>query len=388
MADLRKFRGPAQVKPKEPASERPASVKPKPPAPADAGLREGIAQAPATKKAEKLRAPAQAPAPAEKPEAAPSSFVPPAPAPAPQAAAKPEATLVSAGVQPEPSGEATVEEPVRVPAGQPPVSANKSPAPEEVSSSEFEVIGSGEIEAAIPDVPAAPLPEAEPAESQPLSGLPELDLSLDLGSASLDAGALGQESGAQPVQKAAAEQTIRKEKLLAFTNAGDNGFIMRGLKLTYQFTGPSELRAKLIGKGVEQDLELKQGRETHTEITTPRGVVSVTLTYRGANEQGAKEVHAIAEGTTSAMDLLEKTRKMGISLKGSVTWMRRHVADIIVGTFLAASSTAILTLGWVKATMGPLHPWVGIGYAVAGAALVAWQAIERNRYFKKEEKSQ
>ncbi len=376
MADLRKVK--QQVRGGAPKA--PESVRPKPPA--AAGQVEGLAQAkpPVAEKA----APASKPAPAQQPAApkaekpAAAGNVPPAPAPA----AKPaEAPAAQAEAPAETPTKVDVKVPPKEEAAARPAPAPESPAPAETSSAEYEVIGSGEVESV---VEAANGETPAPADGIAPAELPNLDLSIDLGSVSL-AAAGPEEAPAMPAPRAS-EQKISKEKILAFREAGDYGYITRGLKLTYQYAGATSMVVKLTGKGVEQDILLELNRTEEREVRTSKGVVFVSLTYNGAKE-GAKEVHALAQGTASAMDYLEKTRKYAVSIKDSVTWMRRHVSDIIVGSFIAASSVAMLTLAWVKTALGPLHPWAPIGYAVAGVALVAWQAFERHRHFRKEEQS-
>lgn len=355
-------------------------------------------------------APTEAPAaPAPKAEPAPAPSVQPVAPSAPVAPATPKAPVsptMPSGAPSAPVAPVVVPVQAPVPEEAAPVElpsipvrasskpASPPPAPAALAdSAEFEPIGSGDVLGSVSV--SGPQPSGPASADDPLGLLgdllpPEAEPALPPVPAPKAAPAV---SAAPPgvasakMGPAAAEQKRKVSGTLYFAQPGDDAMIASGFKLQFRAPAPTSCFFSLIVKGKEwpELLSLELDTPKKVELPTKKGVVSITFTYKGANDIGQKRVDYAMEGGVEAVtQATEGFRKAGTVLRSGWKKLVQHLPEVIVTGFAVGLAVCGFTMGWIRNQLGVLHPYVTVAVPLAIASLATWTGFAREKDIRKE----
>ena len=217
------------------------------------------------------------------------------------------------------------------------------------------------------------------------------DLGWAAGGSPLDLGSVVSVDEPKTREERPLPATIRRDRECALARIGDIGFIMPGLKLSLLSIGPDDITLRLVGRGIEKEVTITRGVESSGEFETSKGPVSISLLYKGTSNDGSKIVQSCVEGSASVMNMLESRRIVGTVFSGGVSTFKKYVSEVLAGTFIAAISTAMVTVNWVGAELSSMKipPALAAGgLAIVGAALVVSSAISRRNNYRREEQNE
>ncbi|MFH0885175.1 MAG: hypothetical protein V1861_05695 [Candidatus Micrarchaeota archaeon] len=344
-------RPPAAAPQVEPIAAAPQAAVPAAPAPVSAPI--------------PLSAPAAPPAPAPVPAApvhAPAAAPPaPVPVPAPVAAPKPPSLP-----------------PLPLP---PPFSAPAGPSEQsgdaiEVRSGDVDILSIAPIPGSSgePDLLAAGLPpEAEP-----------------VGPAAIAAEATSLPPPAITVHPNIPKPKRRVTGMLGYKAPGDNGFLATGYKLMFRASSATSCTFSLIVKGKELPELVTLELDTPKKVTVPtkNGNMEITLTYKGANPEGQKQVEYVMEGGVEAVTgVMERFRKAGTVIRSAGRKLYQHLPEVIVVGFAAGLAVCGFSMDWIRTELGRLHPYVTAAVPALIAGVAIWAGFEREKSIKKEMES-
>ncbi|MEW6035012.1 MAG: hypothetical protein AB1529_00225 [Candidatus Micrarchaeota archaeon] len=237
--------------------------------------------------------------------------------------------------------------------------AEKSPAkepsvPVDVSSGSAVILEEEE-----PAAPAgkSPPPPPQVAEPSPLGSL-----------------AVEEEEPPKPIVVEEAQRKVHG--VVAFDDEGDDAMLPSRYKLNFQgMEGANKCKFVLVGKSIKE-VSLELGVPKTVTVDSSGGMMSVTLTYQGANAQGKKEVEYTVEGGVAAVtQALEKTRKAGSAVRSKLSRFIDHLPEVFVGAFGAALAVCGATMDWIKSST--LNTVIVVSAVAVIGVLAVWTGIER-----------
>ncbi len=205
--------------------------------------------------------------------------------------------------------------------------------------------------------PAGAQPPPQPAAPQGLRALP-----------------IEEEEPPRPVVVEEAQRKVHG--VVAFDDEGDDAMLPSRYKLNFQgMEGANKCKFVLVGKSIKE-VSLELGVPKTVTVDSSGGMMSVTLTYQGANAQGKKEVEYTVEGGVAAVtQALEKTRKAGSAVRSKLSRFVDHLPEVFVGAFGAALAVCGATMEWIKSST--LNTAIVVSAVAVIGVLAVWTGIER-----------
>jgi hypothetical protein len=174
---------------------------------------------------------------------------------------------------------------------------------------------------------------------------------------------------------------------LGYNAPGDNGFLATGYKLMFRETGATSCTFSLFVKDKELPALVKLELDTPTKVTVPtkNGDMAITLTYKGANDDGRKQVEYVMEGGVETVTgVMERFRKVGTVMRSAGRKLLQHLPEVIVVGFAAGLAACGFSMDWIRNELGRLHPYVTAAVPALIAGVAIWAGFVREKFIKKE----
>ncbi len=175
--------------------------------------------------------------------------------------------------------------------------------------------------------------------------------------------------------------------MLHYDAPGDNGFLATGYKLMYRAAYATSCTFSLFVKDKELPELLTLELDTPRTVTVPtkNGDMTITLTYKGANDVGRKQVEYVMEGGVETVTgVMERFRKAGAIMRSAGRKLLQHMPEVVVVGLAAGLAACGFSMDWIRNELGRLHPYVTAAVPVVIAAVAIWSGFEREKIIKKE----